>query len=83
MLVFSKVVIYDLSPFSTDPFNYSLYSCSPVFINNFTMVLCCRVEYPQNSDPLYTEIPDAEADLAITTHQVNWFNNTIHVNHAT
>ena len=31
----------------------------------------CRVEYPQNSDPMYAEILDPETDMEIATHQVN------------
>ena len=41
------------------------------------IIMSCRVDYPQNSDPLYTEVLDTKTDSEIDTQLVNF--NTCHM----
>ena len=53
MLVFSKVVIYDLSPFSTDPFNYRIKNEKLNPKNTFILTTDADIDFtPQSADVL-------------------------------
>lgn len=49
----------------------SLYDCVVSISVLVIIIMSCRVDYPQNSDPLYTEVLDTKTDSEIDTQLVN------------